>query len=147
MLEKWLNQRAIKLNLSVPDYASAIRAGGKLLVDDDIASDAYVDAMINAVSELGPYMVVAPGIAIAHARPEAGAKGIGFSLVTLQDPVDFGNPENDPVWLLICLCATDSTSHLEALQRLVAFLMDDKALDSIRHARHVDDVIQIVQAY
>jgi len=45
---------------------------GAFLVDTDAVFPSYVDAMVRAVEELGPYMVVAPGIALAHARPEDG---------------------------------------------------------------------------
>ena len=44
----------------------------------------YVDGIIASVKELGPYIVIADGIAMPHTRPEQGAIGIGCSLITTE---------------------------------------------------------------
>lgn len=103
--------------------------------------------MISAVEEFGPYMVIAPGIAIPHARPEDGALAVGLSLITLDTPVNFGNPENDPVSLVICLCSTDSESHLDALARLVSLLEDKSNVDGILDAADVSEVMDLISRY
>lgn len=51
-----------------------MRIGGELLEKSGAIEPRYIDAMINTVKEIGPYIVIAPGIAMPHARPEAGAK-------------------------------------------------------------------------
>ena len=47
--------------------------------------------MIDVVRDMGPYIVLAPGLAMPHARPEMGAKQVGAALVTLEKPIDFGS--------------------------------------------------------
>ena len=120
MLEKWLEPQCVSLHNKVDNYEEAIAIGGDLLVSAGKATESFTKRMISAVEEFGPYMVIAPGIAIPHARPEDGALAVGLSLITLDTPVNFGSPENDPVSLVICLCSTDSESHLDALARLVS---------------------------
>ena len=44
----------------------------------------YTEAMIDVVRDMGPYIVLAPGLAMPHARPEMGAKQVGTALVTLE---------------------------------------------------------------
>ncbi|MFG6128711.1 PTS sugar transporter subunit IIA, partial [Staphylococcus aureus] len=39
------------------------------LLQEQVIEQCYVEAMIESVNELGPYIVIAPEIAIAHARP------------------------------------------------------------------------------
>lgn len=34
----------------------------------------YIDGMIDSVKEHGPYIVIAPNIALLHARTETGSK-------------------------------------------------------------------------
>ena len=147
MLENWLNKDCIALNVDAQDYRQAIQIGGNLLVANGKAEKSFVTAMIDAVTDLGPYMVVAPGIAIPHARPESGAKAVALSLVTLNNPVNFGNLENDPVWLVVCLCALDSGSHIELLQRLANFLADDAAVKRLKSAKNVKEVTNLISKY
>jgi len=90
--------------------------------------------MINTVKEIGPYIVIAPGIAMPHARPEAGAKKIGMSLITLKTPVNFGNKENDPVKIVVCLSAIDHSTHLKALSELAGLLGDEESVNKIKLA-------------
>ncbi len=147
MLENWLSKDCISLNVDAQDYRQAIQIGGDLLVANGKAEKTFVTAMIDAVADLGPYMVVAPGIAIPHARPESGAKAVGLSLVTLNSPVNFGNLENDPVWLVACLCALDSESHIELLQRFANLLADDEAVKKIKNASDAEKVIELISRY
>lgn len=147
MLEKWLSKDAIELNVKVSDWQEAVRKGGELLVKNKKATSEYITSMIHVVKDIGPYIVVAPGIAIPHARPEDGAKAVGLSMVTLEKAVNFGNPDNDPVSIIICLCSTDSESHLKALSSLVEFLSLDSNVTAIKKASSKEEVMNLVEKY
>ena len=43
------------------------------------------------VDEHGPYIVIAPGLALAHARPGPEVLADGLAVVTLAEPVPFGH--------------------------------------------------------
>jgi len=64
----------IRVGVTAGDWRQAIRQAGQLLVDDGRITAAYVDAMIRSVETLGPYMVLMPGFALAHAAPSAAVK-------------------------------------------------------------------------
>lgn len=147
MLENWLEPQCVSLHNKVDSYEEAIAIGGDLLVSAGKATESFTKRMISAVEEFGPYMVIAPGIAIPHARPEDGALAVGLSLITLDTPVNFGSPENDPVSLVICLCSTDSESHLDALARLVSLLEDKCNVDEILNAADVSEVMDLVSRF
>lgn len=117
-----LDAAAIAVGVEVPDWRSAIRAAGALLTSRGIAEPRYTDAMIATAEELGPYIVIAPGLAMPHSRPEHGALRSGMALVTLRAPVEFGNPANDPVQVVLALAAADSTQHLTVLAELAPAL-------------------------
>ena len=119
------------------DWKDAVRQAGKLLIARGSAKEAYVDAMIRSVEELGPYMVIAPGIALAHARPDESVLKNDLVLTTLATPVKFGNPDNDPVRLVFAFCAKDSNEHLEQLRVLAEALSDDKWVEKLKHARNI----------
>lgn len=144
VLKDLLTKNTIELNFEAKDWEEAVRRGGELLVKNGFAEPQYVDAMINIVKETGPYIVVAPGIAMPHARPEAGARKIGMSLITLKNPVNFGNKENDPVKVVVSLCAIDHSSHLKALSELMELLEDNKFVEAVLNANDVESVLKLL---
>lgn len=145
MLKEILTKDVIQTQVRVSDWEDAIRQCGRLLVRSDIADESYVDAMVQSVKTIGPYIVVAPGIAMPHARPEAGAKKTGFSLMTLSHPVPFGNKENDPVVIVVCICSADHTSHIKALSELVNLFGDEQNVQKIKSAATPEEVVNIIQ--
>lgn len=125
LLRDILTTDRIKLKVKAKNWEEVIYAGGKILEEAGLIEPRYTEAMINTVKKMGAYIVIAKGIAMPHARPEDGAKEVGTALLTLETPVEFGNKENDPVSVVIFLCAVDSTTHLKALADLMQ-LMDDE---------------------
>lgn len=147
VLRDIITDKTIKLNVEAKDWEEAVRIGGNLLVDVKAAEERYVEAMINSVKEIGPYIVIAEGIAMPHARPEKGALDVGMSIVTLKDPIEFGNEDNDPVKLVIAFCAVDSDSHLKALSQLMVLLEDEDTIDTILNSNDVNQVIEIIDKF
>jgi PTS system ascorbate-specific IIA component len=128
------------------DWRAAVRAASELLVEAGAAEPRYVDRCIATVEELGPYMVVAPGVALAHARPEDGALRLGLAVATLRDPVEFGHAENDPVDVVFAFGSPDRDQHVGLLgalaRRLTEGLADDlrKAADEGEARRLMEEV-------
>ena len=55
--------------------------------------------------------------------------------MTLKTPVEFGNPENDPVSVVFCLATEDETSHLEVIRSLVSLIDDPAKIRSLAEAK------------
>ena len=134
----------IKLKCSAGDWQEAIRKGGELLVASGFATGRYVDAMVEAVREHGPYIVLTPGVAIPHARCESGAIGTGVSLITLKEPVDFLDSENNPVNIVICLAAADKTAHLDLLKDLSLLIGSEENVTLLKEANDVAEVLTLL---
>lgn len=124
----------VQLKVHADDWEDAIRVAAQPLVDSDNITDGYVNAMIQSVKKLGPYIVIAPGLALGHARPSAAVHRTGFAIATLRDPVKFGNKDNDPVDLVVILASVSDTDHLALLQKIVAFLNEPSNLRVLRNA-------------
>lgn len=144
-LREMLNETTILLQTSVRDWRQAVRLGGKLLVNAGAAKPEYIDAMVRCVEELGPYIVIAPGLAIPHARPEEGALKTCFSLVTLKTPVEFGNPDNDPVNVLFSFSATDKNAHIEALRQMCTLCSDEETFRKIQEAEQMEEILDLLE--
>ena len=141
MLSEYITKDMIKLQVNANNWEEAVRAGGQLLVQADVCENRYVDAMVSAVNEMGPYMVLAPGIALAHGRPEDGVLKIGMSIINLETPVEFGSETNDPVYLIISFGGVDKESHIAMLQELAVFLMEESNQELLKTAKSIDEVM------
>jgi len=141
MLKRLLVEETIKLNENVTNWKEGVQLGGELLENAGIIDGSYIQAMIQAIENLGPYVVIAPGIALPHARPEDGAKEIGLSLVTLSTPVCFGHEKNDPVSIIVCLSAIDQTSHLQVLSELSTYLNDRRFVSLVKKTKKKEEIL------
>lgn len=139
-LRDLLPVNAIRLDVDAPDWRAAIRAAGELLGEAGVAGDSYTDAMIRVVEEHGPYIVLAPGFALAHSRPDDSVTRTGMSLVRLAEPVRFGHDTNDPVTLVMALASVDSSAHQDALAALAGVLAAPERREALERAQTPDEV-------
>lgn len=131
MLQDILKDSNILLNEECKDWKEAINKVGQILVSEEVIEKRYIDAMIKSVEEYGAYIVVGKHLALAHARPEDGVNKLGISVMTLKEPVNFGNPDNDPVKIVFCLAAVDSYSHLNVMKNLIELINDEEKLEKL----------------
>lgn len=145
-LSDLVDPSTIRLDVPADDWRSAIRASGELLTGVGVASDAYTDSMVRTVEEHGPYIVIAPGFALAHARPDESVARTGLSFVRLAEPVAFGNADNDPVTIVMALAAADSSAHQQALASLAGVLSDPDRRRALDIAATPDEVLYALGA-
>lgn len=127
MLDLWhlLPKSRIRLIRGVPDWASAIEHAAQPLAEEGIIETRYILAMIDKIRRHGPYIVIAPEVAIAHAKPEEGVIGTGMSLLLIREGVAFADGPKYRVKALLVLASADGESHLHALAQLTALLRDE----------------------
>ena len=121
-----LNKDNVKLKVKASDWEEAVRIGAGMLVE-----------------ELGPYIVIADGIAMPHTRPEQGAIGIGCSLITLDQPVKFDGDDSE-VKVMICFSAVDSESHMDILKMIVEFV-ERGLIDDIAKATTYEELLEVIK--
>lgn len=146
-LKNIISKDAIEIGYEAIDKNDAIRRAGKLLLKTGYVEESYVEAMIQVCEELGPYIVLIPGLAMPHARPENGAKKLGISILKLKSPVVFGHPENDPVSLIIALSAPDNNSHLELLSFLSEIFMNENSLNELLLSNSTNDLYEKIMQF
>ncbi|NMA86709.1 MAG: PTS sugar transporter subunit IIA [Tissierellia bacterium] len=130
----------IRTNVEAKDWRDAVIKTGKLLLKQGSIEKSYIDAMIDKVEELGPYIVIAPYIAMPHARPEDGVNRTSIAMVTLKEPLNFGHDKNDPVKLILALAAKDNEAHLETLANLMEILGDEDKLSKIMDSQSPEEL-------
>ena len=80
-----IDRAAIRLDVPAGDWREAVHYAGALLTSSGTTGESYTDAMIRVVEEHGPYIVITPGFALAHARPDDSVARTGMSFVRWQN--------------------------------------------------------------
>lgn len=141
----FMEKKLVSLDVEVKDAEEAIRAAGRLLVDSGAAESSYVEAMLTAFRDKGPYIVIAPHIALPHAKAENGVNTASVSFVRLKRPVAFGHPENDPVELVFALGSSSSSDHIALLRRLTGLLNEPANVEALKAAKTAEEVRALIQ--
>lgn len=139
-----LTEDKINIEDQVSDWQIAIQQAAQPLLEQDYIEEGYIDAMINSVKELGPYIVIAPEIAIAHARPDENVHKVGLSLLKLNQHINFAE-DSHYASLIFVLSATDSKSHLDILQSLAGILGNQYVVNQLIEAKDESEIITILK--
>jgi PTS system ascorbate-specific IIA component len=70
----------------------------------------------------------------------------GFSLITLEQPVEFGSKANDPVDIVIGFAAINKQNHVTALKEIATCFGDYRFIQAIRAARTKRDLLIILDS-
>ena len=144
MLDSFVTKEDVLFHEECKSWEDAIDHGATPLLRRNVIEKSYVEAIKENHRKM-PYMVIAPGIMLAHARPECGAHAVGLTLMTLAEPVEFGNELNDPVKFVITLATPDDKSHVKLVEALTNFLMDAEKLDRFLAAKTFDEAYQVLK--
>lgn len=139
-----LPDTAITLGVEADDWRAAVRIVGSALEASGCTDAAYSERMIALVEEYGPYIVIAPGLAMAHARPGPDVHASGLAVVTLATPVSFGHAHNDPVSVVIGLAATEADSHVASVAALANVFNDESVVPALAAARDAAEVRRLL---
>ncbi|PVZ85581.1 PTS ascorbate transporter subunit IIA [Serratia sp. S1B] len=147
MLNQWLNTDHIQLCDEVADWREAVTLSAQPLLQRGTITDDYLTAIFRQYQTLGPYFVLAPGIAMPHARPEEGARALGLSLLKVNQGVRFHSEDNDPVFIVVMLSAPDSSSHIELISSLAELFSDGEAMMKLFQAENKQQIEDIIANY
>ena len=137
-----LSADKIQILDKVETWEQAITIAATPLLTQDYFESSYVTAMIDSVKELGPYIVIAPEIAIAHARPNDDVKHIGLSLLKLNQHINFSE-EGHFASLIFVLSAIDNDGHLAILRSLATKFGDQDTVNKLLAAQEINEIVNI----
>lgn len=145
-LDELLTNQMIRYTNETLTWEEGIKLAAQPLLQNGYIEERYIDAMISKVIEIGPYIVIAPKVAIPHARPEDGALKMGISLLHSEKPIQFDFEDEDTnVHLIFVLSGVDNTSHLTALQQLASLLEEEEDIDYMVNEKNIDQLYQFIQ--
>jgi len=139
-----LHDRAIVIGAHADDWRAAVTLAADALAESGAAEPGYGREMIRMIEEHGPYVVIAPGLALAHARPGPLVLKDGLSIVTLDEGVRFGHPHNDPVRVVLGLAITSPGGHIAAVAALANLFNNSDAIEELAGAASAAEVTRIM---
>ena len=131
---------AIEIGVHVDTWRAAVTAAGDALERSGATEPGYTERMIGVIAEFGAYVVIAPGLALAHARPGPDVLAEGLSVITLADPVAFGHPHNDPVSVIVGLAVRNGDEHLHFVAELANVFNDPLVIPAIAAAVDAESI-------
>ncbi|MBA4493536.1 PTS sugar transporter subunit IIA [Paenactinomyces guangxiensis] len=141
---RFLEESLTHFGVEAESPVQAIREAGRLLVNAGTASESYIEAMLHSFEKNGPYFVIAPHIALPHARPEDGVIEASVSMIQLKNPVKFGHQANDPVRLVFAIGASSSEDHLELLQKISTLLSNQENVKKLGEAKCYETIQELI---
>jgi len=142
-LLKTMLKENIQISNSIENWEEAIHLASMPLLEKNNIQKKYVDAMIDGIKELGPYIILIPGVAMPHSRPENGVNDTSMALLKIEEGVSF-SPTKEDVKLVFILAAKDNSSHMDALVGLSDLLEDEKKVDAIIRSVSVEEILNIL---
>lgn len=147
MLSQWIHDGTIMLEETVSDWRQALERCAQPLLNAGVITSDYITTIVAQQQKLGPWYVLAPGLAMPHARPEEGATGMGLSLLKLHKGVAFGAGEFDPVDVIVMLAAPDNHSHIEMISALAELFSREDDLQQLHQAHTVEEIKNIISRF
>ena len=139
-MKNYVRAETTALKQCAGSWEEAVRYAGRLLEEAGTIKSAYTNAMVTLVKELGPYIVVMPGVALAHARPAGNVWKNSIAVITLEEGVNFGNESNDPVFVVFAVAACNDDEHLDLFQTVAEFLEKEENVERLMNARTFQEI-------
>lgn len=143
VLVQYLTPEMVQFKEEVNNWEDAIRVAAEPLLKQQFIEAQYIDTMIENVKLFGPYVVILPGFAMPHARPENGVNQLGLSLLVLKNSVPFDSEKSANAFLV--LAAPDPDSHLTLLSELSTILSSNERLQALLSAKNYQEVAALLK--
>jgi transcriptional antiterminator/mannitol/fructose-specific phosphotransferase system IIA component (Ntr-type) len=122
------------------DPADILQQGCILLASRHLIGPQYQKAVLENAVGFNACSVVAPGLALPHARPSDGVISDFALAIAPRNPVKFGHKLFDPVSLVILWGARDESSYRDFLDATLDILRDTSLLGRLVSASNPDDM-------
>ncbi len=147
---------SVNLNDFIPDgciqishansFLEASSKAAKLLEQAGVVRAEYESEVTQIIRENGPYMVLAPQVAIVHARPSEGSDKTAAAVFISESDLLSGS-KNDPVRVIFAISATSNQEHIEMLRTLAFFLTNPGVVEKMQECSTVSEVRDIFSSH
>lgn len=143
----WENDLVCYSEKEIHTWQEAVTESCQLLLQQGCISETYIAEIIRSVEDHGPYIIIAPNVAMPHASGEStGVFTTAISFTRLKKPVSFGSSDK-MAQLFFTLVAKDLNEHLENIQNLMELLMKDGIIERLSATKNLEEYQTLMQIY
>ncbi len=149
MLNTLVEQLHTNFSEEAESWQDAVRKCCQPLVESGELSKDYAEDVIRKCEQNGPYILIAPGIAMPQTTTNhKKIRRTAGSFMKLKKPVTFyDHGEEKKADLFFTLAACNHDEHLILAQRLIRIAENKKVMELIRKAESVDDLKKLGEQY
>ena len=145
MIKELIEKDRVLFAETFATWEEGVAAAAQPLIRDGAIDDRYVQAMVDSIRKYGPYIVIAPDVAMPHAQGGGvGVNQTSMSFMKLEKPVHFSDSPEHDARLLFVLASVDSDSHLDMLQALVEEISDEEFLAKLLAINDLADLKELL---
>lgn len=149
LLKKIIDNKLTVYNEKFENWKDAIIACGVPLIEEGFITSDYIDAIIECIEKYGPYIVIAPDIAMPHSTENAlGTLKTGIGFMKVEEPVVFDNNDREKdARLFFTLVSTNHEEHLANMVELSETLMNEDLVKDLLEVKCDEDFIKVAKKY
>lgn len=127
----------IQLVDQVAVWQEALQLASIPLIHKNLIQDTYVDAILRAIQQLGPYMVMERGYMLAHASYMDGVNKLGLSFLKLKQPVFIHDRKVDKIFVL---APVDQHQHLSIMKDILQILTSETLHEKLDRCNSAEEI-------
>ncbi|MEG1481154.1 PTS sugar transporter subunit IIA [Clostridium sp.] len=144
MLKELIEKKRYSFHEGFDNWEDAVRAACAPLEEQNAIEKEYPYLIIESIKKYGPYIVIAPKIAIPHAQEGHGVNETSMCFMKTNTPVKFSDDEAEDAQLFFVLASTDNDIHLQNLANMVELISDEEVVEKLLKAQNIDDLKDIL---
>lgn len=149
MLSEIIEKKHYIFKKSFDSWEDAIRVSCEPLIKDGSIDDCYADEIISCINEYGPYIVIAPMIALPHSQENAkGVHKTAVSFMKVETAVEFDREDRDKdAKLFFTIASANHDKHLKNLTQLAEMLVNEELVDDLLKVQNIEGLKSIAYKY
>lgn len=141
-VREYVDPQNIQVGVACDDWREAIRIASAPLLKQELIEQRYVDRMIGAVEDFGPYMVLTPGTAYVHAGVNDGTFANCVAICVLAREIPLG-PANEKRIRTIIVLGMHDKNRSDLLNLAPIFERPETIAALEDGGLNVDDVLEL----
>lgn len=149
ILSEIIELNHIKFIDSCDSWENAIRESCQPIEEDGSVEKVYGEKIIECVNEYGPYIVIAPKIALPHHQEKAeGVNKTAISFMKVKKPVEFDKDDRElDANLFFTIASKDHNEHIDNLTALSEILVNDDIVEDLLKVDNKADLVEVAKKY
>lgn len=143
MLKSLIREGLYSIHEGFESWEDAFRAAVVPLTQRNYVTMAYADSIIKAVKEMGPYVIIVPGICLPHAEDKENVLQSGVCLMKTAKPVVFSDNPDEYASVFFVIACKDSETHQENMVRLSELLADEELMATLQQVSTESELLEL----